>query len=283
MSSDQEHHLKTIAFQGETGAYSERAAREFFGPECQTLPCRTFREVFEAVCEGRVYAGILPIENSLAGSVHQNYDLLLQYHLHLTGEVILRISHHVMALPGVRWESVQRVYSHPQALEQCREFLEQWPKLEIVPSYDTAGSAKLIAENGWREAAAIASAQAAEHYGLAVLHRGVESNRQNYTRFIALEKNARALEAPGKTSLVFSTPHTPGALFKALAVFALRDINLLKIESRPLHGSPWHYIFYLDFEGTLRQSHCRKALDHLGEITDLLRVLGAYEKGKVIE
>jgi len=275
--------LKTVAFQGETGAYSERAAREFFGAAWQVMPCRTFRDVFVALHEGHVQAAVLPIENSLAGSVHQNYDLLLQYHLHITGEVILRISHHVMVLPGVKWENVQRVYSHPQALEQCREFLERRPELEIVPSYDTAGSAKLIAEHGWHDAAAIASAQAAEHYGLEVLHRSVESNHKNYTRFLILKKEAVKPEAHAKTSIVFSTPHTPGALFKALAVFALRDINLLKIESRPLHGSPWHYTFYLDFEGTPSQSHCQKALDHLSEISDLLRVLGAYEKGKVIE
>lgn len=275
-------HLNLIAFQGETGAYSEQAARAFFGNGCQVLPCRTFHEAFVAVAEGRAQAAVLPIENSLAGSVHQNYDLLLQHHLHITGEVILRISHHVMALPGVSWEQVQRVYSHPQALEQCREFLHKRSDLETIPAYDTAGSAKLIAENGWREAAAIASAQAAEHYGLNILHSNVESNHQNYTRFLVLKKDAVPV-TEGKTSIVFSTQHIPGSLFKTLAVFALRDINLLKIESRPQHGSPWQYIFYLDFEGTPSQNHCRKALEHLGEITAFVRVLGAYEKGRVIE
>lgn len=275
-------HLNLIAFQGETGAYSEQAARAFWGNGCQVLPCRTFHEAFVAAAEGRAQAAVIPIENSLAGSVHQNYDLLLQHHLHITGEVILRISHHVMALPGVSWEQVQRVYSHPQALEQCREFLHQRRNLETIPAYDTAGSAKLIAENGWREAAAIASAQAAGHYGLTILHSNVESNHQNYTRFLILKKDAASV-TEGKTSIVFSTQHIPGALFKTLAVFALRDINLLKIESRPQHGSPWQYIFYLDFEGTPSQNHCRKALEHLGEITAFVRVLGAYEKGRVIE
>lgn len=285
--------MNTFAFQGETGAYSERAGREFFGADWQALPCRAFRDIFVAVHEGQAQAAVAPIENSLAGSVHQNYDLLLQHELHITGEVILRISHHVMALPGVRWEDVRRVYSHPQALEQCREFLAQRPELEIVPAYDTAGSAKLIAENGWRDAAAIASAQAAAQYGLAVLQRGVESNHQNYTRFLILRKEEARPETHGKTSIVFSTPHRPGALFKALAVFALRDINLLKIESRPRlsflknineeQGSPWHYFFYLDFEGTPEASPCQKALDHLRELSDFLRVLGVYEKGRVIE
>ena len=275
--------MKTIAFQGEIGAHSERAAQVFGGNDCRLMPCRTFGETFVAVQEERAQAAVVPIENSLAGSVHQNYDLLLQHHLHITGEVILRISHHAMALPGVAWEQVQRVYSHPQALEQCREFLQKRPHLETVPSYDTAGSAKLIAEQGWREAAALASTQAAEHYGLKILHHNVESNHQNYTRFLLLEKAAASPAENGKTSIVFSTQHIPGALFKTLAIFALRDINLIKIESRPLHGSPWNYIFYLDFEGTPTQSHCQKAIEHLGEITAFIRVLGAYEKGKVIE
>jgi prephenate dehydratase len=274
--------MKPIAFQGETGAYSERAAREFFRNGAPTLACRTFGETFVALHTDQARAAVVPIENSLAGSVHQNYDLLLKYEFHITGEIFLRISHHLMALPEVKWEQVRRVYSHPQALEQCREFLEKWPAIEAVPAYDTAGSAKLIAEKRWPDAAAIASAWAAKEYGLAILHREVESNPKNYTRFLVLEKNGSMLVA-GKTSIVFSVQHVPGALFKAMAVFALRDINLLKIESRPMHGSPWQYIFYLDFEGTPQQSHCRKALEHLGEITTFLRVLGAYEKGDVIE
>ncbi len=276
--------MKRIAFQGEPGAYSERAVKEFFREHSiTTLPCRTFGEAFAAVQTEQAQLAVIPIENSLAGSVHQNYDLLLKHQLHITGEIILRISHHVMALPGVKWEKVHRVYSHPQALEQCRDFLEKWSAIEAVPAYDTAGSAKLIASEQWQDAAAIASANAASEYGLEILHRGVESNPQNYTRFLVLEKDEKMPADEGKTSIVFSISHTPGALFKALAVFTLRDINLLKIESRPLHGSPWEYIFYLDFAGTPRQSHCQKALEHLAEIATLLRLLGAYEKGKVIE
>jgi prephenate dehydratase len=276
--------MKRIAFQGEPGAYSERAVKEFFREHAvTTLPCRTFGEAFAAVQTEQAQMAVIPIENSLAGSVHQNYDLLLKHQLHITGEIILRISHHIMALPSVKWEKVRRVYSHPQALEQCRDFLEKWPAIEAVPAYDTAGSAKLIASEQWQDAAAIASANAASEYGLEILHRGAESNPQNYTRFLVLEKDEKIPAEDGKTSIVFSISHTPGALFKALAVFTLRDINLLKIESRPLHGSPWEYIFYLDFAGTPHQSHCQKALEHLAEITTLLRVLGAYENGKVIE
>ncbi|MCI0694997.1 prephenate dehydratase [candidate division KSB1 bacterium] len=276
--------MKRIAFQGEPGAYSERAVKEFFREHSfWTLPCRTFGEAFAAAHTGQAEIAVIPIENSLAGSVHQNYDLLLKHQLHITGEIILRISHHVMALPGVKWEKVRRVFSHPQALEQCRDFLEKWPAIEAAPAYDTAGSAKLIASEQWQDAAAIASANAASEYGLEILHRGVESNPQNYTRFLVLEKEEKIPAEDGKSSIVFSVSHTPGALFKTLAVFALRDINLLKIESRPLHGSPWEYIFYLDFAGTPRQSHCQKAIEHLEEIATFLRVLGAYEKGKVIK
>lgn len=276
--------MKRVAFQGEPGAYSERAVKEFFREHAfRTLPSRTFGEAFAAVHEGQAEVAVIPIENSLAGSVHQNYDLLLKHQLHITGEIILRISHHVMALPGVEWEKVRRVYSHPQALEQCRDFLEKWPAIEAVPAYDTAGSAKLIASEQWQDAAAIASANAASEYGLEILSRGVESNPQNYTRFLILEKEEKMPVEDGKTSIVFSISHTPGALFKALAVFALRDINLMKIESRPRHGSPWEYIFYLDFAGTPRQRHCQKAIEHLGEIATFLRVLGAYAKGKIIE
>ncbi|MDZ7361766.1 MAG: prephenate dehydratase [candidate division KSB1 bacterium] len=283
-SQHEEDILQHIAFQGEAGAYSERAAKEFFREQViTTIPCRTFGETFAAVHDDKVAAAVVPIENSLAGSVHQNYDLLLKHELHITGEIFLRISHQLMALPATKWEQVRRVYSHPQALEQCREFLEKWPAVEAVPAYDTAGSAKLLVENQWHDAAAIASEWAAEKYGLNILHRGIESNQKNYTRFLLLEKQERTPTADGKTSIVFSVPHTPGSLFKALAIFALRDINLLKIESRPLHGSPWEYVFYLDFEGTPRLGHCEKALEHLDEIATFRRVLGTYEKGRVIE
>lgn len=271
---------KRVAFQGEKGAFSEQAARAFFAGALEPRPRRTFAEVFDAVASGACEAGVVPIENSLVGSVHQNYDLLLRFDLAIVGEVILRIVHHIMALPGVRWGEIRRVYSHPQAIEQCRDFLDQWPGVEVIPTYDTAGSAKLVAEQGLREAAAIASRQAAEDYGLEILHQGVESNHQNFTRFLVLSRDAKMPKRGGKTSIVFSTKDLPGVLFRALSVFALRDINLLKIESRPLRGSPWRYLFYLDFEGSMRQQTCRNAIRHLGEITTFLKVLGSYPAGR---
>jgi prephenate dehydratase len=271
---------RRIVFQGERGAFSERAARKFFGMEIEPVPQPAFADVFQRVSCGDCDAGVIPIENSLAGSVHQNYDLLLKFDLSIVGEVILRIVHNLMALPGVSMAEIRRVYSHPQALEQCRDFLEQWQGVEIVPTYDTAGSAKLICEQNLRDAAAIASLQAAEDYGLEILKKGVESNHQNFTRFLILSREGIVPEKGGKTSIVFSTKDIPGVLFKALSVFALRDINLLKIESRPLHGSPWQYLFYLDFEGSMQEEACRNAIGHLREITTFLKVLGSYAAGR---
>ena len=271
-----------VAFQGEIGAYSEQAAVSFFGPQIELLPQPDFRSIFEAVAQNRADAAIVPIENSLAGSVHQNYDLLLEFRLPITGEIYLRIRHHLMALPGVRKQDIRRVISHPQALEQCRAFLQQWPDIEIVPYYDTAGSAKRLRDENLRDAAAIASQQAAIEYHLQILASEIESDHQNYTRFLIVERQPKVPETDGKTSIVFATKDIPGALFKSLAVFALRDINLQKLESRPLIGKPFQYLFYLDFEGTLKDDACRNALNHLGEITSFLQILGSYPKGRWI-
>ncbi|MDQ7064417.1 MAG: prephenate dehydratase [candidate division KSB1 bacterium] len=271
-----------VAFQGEVGAYSEQAAVSFFGAGIELLPLPDFRSIFEAVAQDRAHAAVVPIENSLAGSVHQNYDLLLEFRLPITGEIYLRIRHHLMALPGVRKQDIRRVISHPQALEQCREFLQQWPDIEIVPYYDTAGSAKRLREANLRDTAAIASHQAALEYDLNILASEIESDHQNFTRFLTIEKQENIPDEDGKTSIVFATKDIPGALFKSLAVFALRDINLQKLESRPLLGRPFQYLFYLDFEGSLRDEACRNALNHLGEITRFLQVLGSYRKGQFV-
>lgn len=269
-----------VAFQGEIGAYSEQAAVEHFGRDIALVPCPKFKSLFTVLSAGDADAAILPIENSLAGSVHENYDLLLQHKLPITGEVYLKISHHLMALPGVAREQIRRVISHPQALDQCRSYIERWPGIEIVPSYDTAGSAKALRENALRDTAAIASRQAADEYDLQILASHIESNHENYTRFLIIQKKANPPERNGKTSIVFSTKDIPGALFKSLAVFALRDINLLKIESRPLHGKPFDYFFYLDFEGSIKEEPTRKALAHLQEITAFLHILGSYPRAE---
>ncbi len=275
-----------IAFQGEIGAFSEEAARALF-PEAEPTPCPSFEAVFDAVASGAAARGVIPIENSLFGSVHVNYDLLRARDLRITAEHHLRVRHCLMALPGVTLADVRTVYSHPQALGQCAAFLrERLPHAEAVPAYDTAGAAKMVAAEDRRDAAAIAGAQAAAEYGLEVLAESIESNHQNFTRFLALARQADAPVpasdgAPLKTSIVYAQrENVPGCLFKSLAVFALRDIDLFKIESRPLVGSPGQYLFYLDLAGSVADAPVRRALDHLGEIAAFVKVLGSYPRAE---
>jgi prephenate dehydratase len=274
--------MPTIAYQGERGAFSEQAALALFGTIARTHACETFKDVFKAVSNGRTQRGIIPIENSLFGSVHENYDLLLAHKLHIVGEVKLRIRLHLMALPGVTLRQVRSIFSHPQALGQCEPFLRSLRGIQAVSYYDTAGSAKMVRDQLRTDAAAIASAEAARAYRLHILKRNVESNHRNYTRFLVLAKKSAAPKRPTKTSLVFAVKDLPGSLFKALAVFALREVNLLKIESRPLVGKPWEYLFYLDVAGSQRDEHVRQALNHLQELSTFIRILGSYQQGRTV-
>ncbi|MDZ7372295.1 MAG: prephenate dehydratase [candidate division KSB1 bacterium] len=270
------HPIGPVAFQGARYAFSEIAARKFFAQELDLLPCRSFDEAFEAVESEKAEFAVVPIENSLTGSIHRVYDLLLQHDLLIVGETSLRIEQHLIAHPGAKLEDIRIIYSHPQALEQCREFLASLPNVEAVAAYDTAGSVKMIRDQGLRHAAAIGSRWAAEDYGMAILCEEVEDIPENFTRFIVLAREEHDFGPADKTSIVFSMKNIPGALFKSLSVFALRDIDLLKIESRPMRGRPWDYIFYLDFTGSIHDELCRNALRHLEEITDMLKVLGSY-------
>ena len=272
------------AFQGEPGAYSELAIIEYFDAEVATIPCQTFDAVFDAVgdeASGEDTYGMVPIENSLAGSIHRNYDLMLRHDLHIVGEYHLRVNHCLLALPGVELQDIQRVHSHPQALAQCEANLTRMG-VEKVAEADTAGSAEMIRSRGDRQAAALASKRAADVYGLAVLAENLEDNPENYTRFLVLSRKSQEeddLENDDfKTSIVFSLQNEPGSLFKALSVFALRDIDLTKIESRPIQGSPWEYMFYVDFAGHIATERCKRALHHLGEYASFLRVLGSYPR-----
>jgi prephenate dehydratase len=270
-----------VAFQGEPGAYSEQAALEYLGDGIVTLPCHAFEDVFQAVSSRRATNGMLPIENSLAGSIHRNYDLLLRNDLHIVGEYFLRVSHCLLALPGAKLEEIRRVYSHPQALAQCESNLRRL-QLEPIVAADTAGSARELHDSGDRHSAALASRRAAQVYGLEILYEHVEDNPANYTRFLSLACQAFQIGAPEqehyKTSIVFALKNQPGVLFKALSVFALRDIDLTKIESRPIPGKPWEYLFYIDFIGHADSGSCQRALDHLGEFATFLRLLGSYPR-----
>ena len=268
-----------IAYQGEPGAYSEAAALRL-DAAAEAVPCGSFDDVFAAVEGGRVSHGILPIENSVGGSIHRNYDLLVEHDLPIVGEVTLRVTHQLLALPGTTLEDVKRIYSHPQALAQCEKFLHRLAGVEIIATYDTAGSAKMILDQGARDAAAIASARAAEIFGMSVLASGIQDYAENITRFLVVGRSATPLGEPDKTSVVFTLHNEPGGLFKALSVFALRGLNLTKLESRPIRGRAFEYLFYADIAARRQDRQCARALGHLGEFARTMRVLGSYAAWK---
>jgi prephenate dehydratase len=292
---------RRAAFQGEFGAFSQVAARRLAGDDFIPVPLPTFEEVFVSVVNGKCHCAVIPIENTLHGSVHENYDHLLKYELAIRGEVFIRIVHNLIAPPGVAFRNIRRVYSHPVALNQCRNFFAENPQIERTSFYDTAGSVKMVmasaqaqpvvrgkesaqAPSVVRDAGAIASAEAARIYGAKILRKSIEDDRENFTRFFLLEKPKRGkIKYPKfdtatkfKTTVAFTTRNIPGALFRSLSAFALRDINLTKIESRPLRGKPWEYLFYLDFIGHVEEPACRNALNHLAELADMLHVPGCY-------
>ena len=263
-----------LAYQGEPGAYSEAAALRYGGSHAETLPCKSFDEVFEAVVNKKATHGVVPLENSIGGTIHRNYDLLLEHELPITGEVELDVVHCLQALPGTKLQDIKVVYSHPQALAQCERYLKDLG-VTVEAVYDTAGGAKLVAEQKIAGAAALASRRAAEVFGLEVLQEAVQDYEYNITRF-AIIGGSPAADA-NKTTIVFALPSTPGALFKALSVFALRDINLTKLESRPIRGRPWEYLFYVEVEARRDDLLCARALTHLAEFARWTRVLGTYK------
>jgi prephenate dehydratase len=267
--------MTTVSFQGIAGAYSEEAIRQFFGPQVESLPCRTFGDVFIAVEQGQADYGMLPIENSLAGSVVQSYELLMEHDLRVRAEVILRVRHRLMAVPGTKMEELKQVKSHPQALAQCERYLER-RSLEPVPNFDTAGSARELAEDPEPGTGVIASALAAELYGLEILDDEVEDLPFNYTRFFVLGVEDPPRSQRSKTSLIFTTRHYPGALYDSLGEFAQRGINLTKIESRPRRNRPWQYLFYLDFEGHWQDPAAEAALMGLLRRSSFVKLLGSY-------
>lgn len=273
-----------VAFQGALGAFSHEAIRRLIGTRAEPVPHQWFDQVFESLSKAKVEAAVIPIENSLHGSVHENYDHLLHFDPRIVAETSVRIVHNLIAAPGVRFRDIRRVYSHPVALNQCLRFFAEHPSIEKEAYYDTAGSVQRIMQEKPADAAAIASHVAAEIYGGHILKRSIEDDRRNFTRFFLLERRSRRSQprnSPGewKTSLVFTTRNAPGALFRALSAFALRDLSLTKIESRPLRGKPWEYLFYLDFLGHAEETGSQNALRHLAEVADFMRVLGTYPRG----
>ncbi|MFC2001352.1 prephenate dehydratase [Chloroflexota bacterium] len=268
-----------VAFQGEIGAYSEEAVFRFFGPSIQSRPCESFEEVFAAVEKTKAQFGVVPIENSLEGSISRSYDLLLDSALMVCGEIELRVIHSLIATPGAGLDTIRRVYSHPQALAQCRSFLKHL-NCELIPTYDTAGSVKMIKEKGLPDNAAIASARAAEIYGMKVIAQEIEDNPHNFTRFFILSKEDSPPTGNDKTSIVFSTKDIPGALYKSLGEFTSRNINLTKLESRPTRQKPWEYNFYLDFEGHHEDKIAMETLESLEETSVFVKVLGSYPKAR---
>ncbi|HLZ40022.1 MAG TPA: prephenate dehydratase [Candidatus Sulfotelmatobacter sp.] len=272
-----------VAIQGELGSFSHEAAERMLR-RCTVVPCARSAEVFERVEKGSVEAAVIPIENTLAGTVAEHADLLVAKDVFIHGEYLLRIVHNVIAAAGVRMGELRRVLSHPVALDQCRDFFRHHPRIEPVPFYDTAGSVKHVITNGLKDAAGIAGKQAAREYGGKILQAGIEDEKQNFTRFFLIRKLQRGKGRPArnvvprnanKTSIAFHVKNTPGVLFKSLSVFALRDISLSKIESRPMRGRPWEYVFYVDF---LRgdDEAAQNALRHLGEVAEFVKVLGVY-------
>jgi arogenate/prephenate dehydratase len=268
-----------IAYQGEPGAFSEAAARRV-DHDAQLIPCKSFEEVFDTVDAGPASHGVLPIENSIGGSIHRNYDLMLAHELPIVAEVELPVVHHLLALPGATLAGLERVYSHPQGLAQCERFLRTLSGVEIIATYDTAGSAKMVADAGSTGSAAIASARAGEVFGLTSLASSIQDFDDNITRFLVIGRRPLKNAVADKTSIVFTLTNEPGALFKALSVFALRGVDLTKLESRPIPGRPWEYLFYVDLAAARDELMCARALGHLAEFAPMLRTLGSYASWK---
>ncbi len=266
-----------VAYQGEPGAYSEAAAQRY-APDATLLPCASFDDVFRVVESGEASLGVLPIENSIGGTIHRNYDLLLEHALQIVGDLELRVVHSLIALPGTTIDQIRTIYSHPQALAQCDRYLRSLPGVEVVATYDTAGSAKLIKDKQLAGAAAIASERAAAVFELQVLESGIQDFADNITRFLVVSATPvdPAITRTNKTTVVFTLSNEAGALFKALSVFALRGIDLTKLESRPIPGRPWEYLFYADLAVGAQDARCVRALAHLDEFAPMLRNLGSY-------
>lgn len=273
--------MKSVAFQGENGAFSDEAAHYYYCKAIDTIPCREFDSVFENVDNEECDEGIVPVENSLTGSIHTNIDLLLHYKLYITGEIVVRIQHHLLSLGNISISNIRKVLSHPQALKQCSFFLKSLQNVEIGTTYDTAGAAKYIKYCNCKNYAAIAGKQAAKEYGLKIIKKNIENHTTNYTRFVVLGRKILHDKKDGKISIVMSLPDKPGSLYKCLGIFNKRKINLVNIESRPVIGYPWKYYFYIDFINS-NPDLLQQVLEELNRLSLFFRLLGIYPTGRTI-
>lgn len=273
----------TVAFQGVHGAYSEDAAHRYFSNTVETVPCAEFVDLFMAVDRGLATYGVLPVENSIEGSVTVANDLLLESDMTVIGEVLVLVRHCLIGHPDAELKDIKRVYSHPQALGQCRTLLSKHPEWEKIPSFDTAGSVRMIAERGDKEEAAIASKRAAQTYGMKVLMEDIQSTQRNVTRFFVLEKNPPSNLPGDKTSLAFTTKNVPGALHKCIGAFAEHGVNITKLESRPRKERTWEYVFYVDIDGHISDAKVKEALIDLMRKASFVKIFGSYEKAKPLE
>lgn len=275
--------IKKVGFQGEHGAFSEKAALGYFGNEIEAVPCLTVGDVFEKISTGEIDFGAVPVENTIGGNIYETYDSLAEGNATVIGEIFLKIEHSLIGFPGTSISDLRHIYSHPQAIEQCREFLNGL-NARKVSVYDTAGAVRKIKEEGIRDSAAIADASVAAAYGLDVLRKGIEGRGPNLTRFLIVSKKqsvAGPEGEPAKTSLCFAVKHSPGSLYRAIRPFAERKINLTKIESRPRNSSPWEYYFFLDFEGSIGLEECAKAVAEMRAEAEYVKILGSYRRGEV--
>jgi 3-deoxy-7-phosphoheptulonate synthase len=268
-----------VVYNGVPGSFSHKACLQFFGPEVPMGNCSSFREVFEAVENEEATLGIVPLENSLTGSIHENYDLLLEYDLRIVGEVTLRVKHNLIGHKNARIEDIQRIYSHPQVFQQCREFLERRRDWDLIACKDTATCVDRVKQGNSIAEAAIASQEAAEIFQMEVLKEGIETNPRNFTRFAVISKQEFLNGSKDKSSLIYSVSDTPGALYETLRIFAEDNVNLVKLESRPIHSKPWEYLFYADLEVDVGDEEHKHILEKLAEKTEFLKFLGSYRKG----
>ncbi|OGC39039.1 hypothetical protein A2Y85_03815 [candidate division WOR-3 bacterium RBG_13_43_14] len=270
--------MKKVIYQGARGCFSELAAQKYFGTGIKVYGVKSFEDVFETVWQNHGVIGIIPIENSLSGSIHRNYDLLLAYRYWIIGEIKLKITYNLFTNNGARPAMIKEIWSHPATLDQCRTFFNANPRYEPIAVYDSAGAAKLLREKRKKNAAVIAGPQVEKIYGLRTIEKGIEDSPENYTRFLLVnrKKNIYGGEA-AKTTVVFGVQNEPGILFRCLSIFALRNIDLTKLESRPNVGRPWEYLFYIDFKGSIKEERCQRALEDLNENLAFVRCLGSYE------